>query len=458
MFIMVHTFEACGTYMALDTDSGAVHAVDKLAYEIIRQFESKSKEEIVASLQGEFGASAVQEAYEEVEEVAREGMLFTHEDYDGVFESAQPGVVKAMCLHVAHDCNLRCAYCFASTGEFHGERMLMDAQVGFKALDFLVAHSGNRHFLEVDFFGGEPLMNWEAVKQIVAYGRSLEAPNGKRFKFTITTNGLGLNDEVIDFVNREMDNVVISLDGRPEVHDLLRKTVKGTGSFEHILPKAKRLAESRNQDKYYVRGTFTRHNLDFASDVLYLADQGFEQISIEPVVAPDEVEYSLHREHLPEIIDEYEKLASLYLRRRRDGQWFNFFHFMIDLGQGPCVKKRLTGCGAGNEYVAVAPQGDIYPCHQFVGMPEFKMGSVLDGSFDRDLQAKFAANHVLAKPECKDCWARFYCSGGCAANAHQFNGDIAKPYELGCEMERKRLECALAIYAIERDWAQQQGE
>lgn len=390
------------------------------------------------------------EAIAEIEELKAEGQLFAQVDYSAVTERPINKVVKALCLHVAHDCNLRCAYCFASTGDFHGPREMMSFEVGKKALEFLMEHSGNRRFLEVDFFGGEPLMNFDVVKQIVAYGRELEKQYNKRIRFTLTTNGVGLTDEIIEYLNAEMDNVVISIDGRREVHDAMRKTVNGKGSYDVILDKAKKLADSRNQDKYYVRGTFTRDNLDFAKDVISLADAGFEQISIEPVVADDQMPYSLRAEDLARIFNEYETLAQTMMIRRRNGQWFNFFHFMIDLGKGPCVVKRLTGCGAGNEYVAVTPTGELYPCHQFVGEKQFCMGSVMDGTFDEDMQQRFLQNHVLAKPECRECWAKFYCSGGCAANAWQFNKDIQKPYRLGCEMEKKRLECALAMQVLEK--------
>lgn len=445
---MVHAFAALGVYMALDSESGAVHVVDRLAYEVLRRWEFP-RDQWLEPLCGDFGRDQVMEAIAEIEELKQQGMLFANPDYSEVVARPRASVIKALCLHVAHDCNLRCAYCFASTGDFHGPREMMSAEVGKRALEFLMQRSGNRRFLEVDFFGGEPLMNFNVVRELVAYGRDLEKQHGKRIRFTLTTNGLGLTDEVIAFLNAEMDNVVISIDGRREVHDAMRKTCNGRGSYDLIIKKAKKLADSRNQDKYYVRGTFTRNNLDFARDVLSLADEGFEQISVEPVVADGALPYSLQVEDLAKIFAEYESLASAMLMRRENGQWFNFFHFMIDLNGGPCVSKRLTGCGAGNEYVAVTPTGDIYPCHQFVGEESFRMGSVMDGSFDADMQQRFMQNHVLAKPECSQCWAKFYCSGGCAANAWQFNRDITKPYRLGCEMEKKRVECALAMHVLE---------
>lgn len=443
---MIHAFTACGRKMALDVGSGAVHLLDDLAYEAVRHWETLPRDALGALLCDAFPKDEVDEVLSELDTLAASGQLGSDDQYD--VAPQPPGIVKAMCLHAAHDCNLRCQYCFASQGDYHDrDRSLMSADVGKKALDWLVARSGGRHALEVDFFGGEPLMNFDAIKEIVAYGRTLEAPNNKRFKFTLTTNALGLTDEVIDFLNAEMDNVVLSIDGRAAVHDRMRPTPNGKGSFAAVLPRAKRLADSRDQQRYYVRGTFTRHNLDFDEDVLFLADEGFEQISVEPVVADAAVDYALSEADLPVILETYERLASAYIRRRREGQWFNFFHFMVDLSSGPCLRKRLTGCGAGNEYVAVTPQGDLYPCHQFVGREGFRMGSVMDGSFDAALQEKFAANHVLAKETCAACWARFYCSGGCAANAHAMHGDISKPYALECEMERKRLELALAIAA-----------
>lgn len=445
---MIHAFTALGRKMALDVGSGAVHALDDLAYEAVKQWETLPREALGALLCASFPEDEVNEALEELAELAAQGQLGAEEPKD--VEPAQAGVVKAMCLHAAHDCNLRCRYCFASQGDYRDrDRSLMPAEVGIKALEWLVQHSGARRNLEVDFFGGEPLMNFNAIKRIVAHGRLLEKTRDKQFKFTLTTNALGLTDEIIAFLNEEMDNVVLSIDGRREVHDAMRPAPNGGGSFDLVLPKAKRLADSRGQQRYYVRGTFTRHNLDFDRDVLTLSDEGFEQISVEPVVADDARDYALTEKELPAILETYERLAAAYIRRRREGKWFNFFHFMVDLKNGPCLKKRLTGCGAGNEYVAVTPKGDLYPCHQFVGREGFQMGSVLDGTFDRDIQRRFAANHVMAKEACRSCWARFYCSGGCAANAHMKHGDIAKPYELECVMERKRLECALAIAAEE---------
>ncbi len=447
---MIHTFTAVNQPMALDVGSGAVHALDELAYEALKLWDTLDRDAILLTLSKRFDPQNVEEVLSELSELEKLGQLNAPDGYDDVQVNA-PGVVKAMCLHAAHDCNLRCRYCFADTGEYHSRlRCMLSVETGKAALDWLVKMSGKRVNLEVDFFGGEPLMNYKVMKEIVAYGRELERHHNKQFKFTTTTNGILMSDEVIDFFNREMDNVVLSIDGRPEVHDRMRPTPNGSGSYTHIIPNALRLAKSRNQQRYYIRGTFTAHNLDFASDVLHLADAGFEQLSIEPVVADPACDYALKPSHLPRIFDEYEALAKEYIKRRKDGRWFNFFHFMIDLAGGPCLRKRLTGCGAGNEYVAVTPEGDIYPCHQFVGRDGFVMGSVLSGSFDTSIQQKFAANNVLSKEACRDCWARFFCSGGCAANAHLFHGDISKPYDLECQMERKRLECAMAIYALEQ--------
>ena len=446
---MIHTFKAVGQPMMLDVGSGAVHAIDQTAYDVLSLWNDHTPEDIVQTLSDRYDREELEEVVAELRQLEALGALNAPDDYRDI-ELQEPGVVKAMCLHAAHDCNLRCKYCFAATGDFcMGERKLLPFEVGKAALDWLVEKSGKRVNLEVDFFGGEPLMNFPVIKRLVEYGRSIEKEKNKHFKFTTTTNCVAMTDEIMDFLNKEMDNVVISMDGRPEVHDRMRPTANGKGSYELIAEKAKRFAEKRGQKQYYVRGTFTGYNKDFGNDVLFLADQGFEQISVEPVVTDPGCEYALKEEDLPQIMAEYDRLAQIYLDRRANGKWFNFFHFMIDLAGGPCLRKRLTGCGAGNEYVAVTPDGEIYPCHQFVGRDGFRMGSVLDGSFDREIQKKFAANNVLSKEKCRDCWARFFCSGGCAANAHAFHGDISQPYDLECQMERKRLECAMAIYAKE---------
>ena len=448
---MIHTFKAVGQPMLLDVGSGAVHAIDELAYDVLEKWNDSTPAEIKAALAGKYTAEELDEVIAELQQLEEIGALNAPDNYDNVKQIRDPGTIKSMCLHVAHDCNLRCKYCFAATGDFcMGERKLLPYEVGKAALDWLVEKSGKRVNLEVDFFGGEPLMNFEVIKQLVAYGRSIEQEKNKKFKFTTTTNCVLINDEIIDFLNKEMSNVVISMDGRPEVHDRMRPTANGRGSYELIAPKAKEFAKRRGDGEYYVRGTFTGFNKDFGNDVLFLADEGFEQLSIEPVVTDPKCEYALHEEDLPQIFDEYERLGQAYMDRRANGKWFNFFHFMVDLEGGPCLRKRLTGCGAGNEYIAVTPDGDIYPCHQFVGREGYRMGSVLDGTFNREIQATFANNTVLTKEKCRECWARFYCSGGCAANAQAFNGDISKPYDMECQMERKRLECAMAIYAKER--------
>lgn len=447
---MIHAFYSNGQYMLLDVESGAVHVIDELVYDIVQSLEKGgSRAAVLENLAGKHPIGDMEEALDELDELACAGALFAPEPIVDVPEG--PQVVKAMCLHVAHDCNLRCTYCFASTGEYQTGRALMPLETGKKALDFLVERSGNRRNLEVDFFGGEPLLNFEVVKMLVAYGREKEKLSGKTFKFTITTNGLGLTDEIIDYCNKEMSNVVISIDGRKEIHDHLRKTVGGHGSFDAILPKAKKLAFMRQEQgkDYYIRGTFTRRNVDFAADALFLADEGFEQISLEPVVLGADSALSLREEDLGAIAAEYERFASEYYDRRKNGKWFNFFHFMIDLGHGPCVAKRMTGCGAGSEYVAVTPEGDIYPCHQFVGNTQYIMGSVNTGEFNTEQQRQFKACNVTTKPTCRQCWAKYYCSGGCAANAWNFNKDIYKPYALSCEMQKKRFECALSIYAKE---------
>jgi len=446
---VLHLFRALGALMALDVDSGAVHVVDEMAYRALSMAETHCDSEIEAALTREYPAEDVRELMGEIASLRAGGSLLAEHDYTENISPHQ-GIIKAMCLHAAHDCDLRCRYCFAGTGGFHGPRGLLSLEVGKRALEFLVENSGQRRNLEVDFFGGEPLLNFEVVKALVEYGRELEASRDKRFDFTITTNGLGLTDEIIDFINSEMYNVVISIDGRREVHDFMRPMVGGSGSYDTIIENALKLIKRRGDGQYYVRGTYTARNLDFAQDVLAIHDAGFEHISVEPVVLPEGSTYALTEAMLPRILEEYETLARLVRARRKAGRPITFFHFMVDLSGGPCIRKRLAGCGAGNEYVAVTPEGDIYPCHQFVGREGFRMGSVVDGSIDRAMQAAFSANHVLSKPKCRDCWSKYYCGGGCAANAHAFNGDIAKPYELECHMQRKRMECAMVMVALDQ--------
>ncbi len=451
--MMVHQYKNNGYNILLDVNSGAVHVVDEIVYDMIPMYGNMNLDEIKAKLGDKYKADDIKEAYDEITELKNAGSLFTediYENYIDSFKNRQP-VVKALCLHIAHDCNLACQYCFAEEGEYHGRRALMSFEVGKKALDFLVANSGSRRNLEVDFFGGEPLMNWEVVKQLVEYGRSIEEANNKKFRFTLTTNGVLLNDEILDFVNKEMGNIVLSTDGRREVHDRMRPFRNGKGSYDLIMPKFKKVAESRNQTNYYVRGTFTHYNLDFSNDVLSLADQGFKQISVEPVVASPEDGYALRPEDLPQIFEEYDKLAVEMIKREKEGRGFNFFHFMIDLTGGPCVYKRLSGCGSGTEYLAVTPWGDLYPCHQFVGNEDFLLGNVDDGIVKKNICEEFKQCNVYSKPKCKDCFAKLFCSGGCAANSYNFHGNINDSYEVGCEMERKRVECAIMIKAALAD-------
>ncbi len=477
---MVHQYKNNGYNIVLDVNSGMVHVVDDLAYDIIEKYNHIDKDnrkslpdtykdvilqEILAKYRNleyrelfegdtdneEAVKTAVSEAFENIEELITEEALFTEDIYEKYitdFKSRQT-VVKALCLHIAHDCNLACRYCFAEEGEYQGRRALMSYEVGKQALDFLIKSSGNRKNLEVDFFGGEPLMNFEVVKQLVAYGREQEALHNKKFRFTLTTNGILLNDDIMEFANREMSNVVLSIDGRKEVNDLMRPSRNGKGSYDLILPKFKKVAESRNQNNYYVRGTFTHNNLDFSEDVKHLAESGFKQISVEPVVAGEEESYAIKKEDIPRIFEEYDKLARYMIEKKKAGQDFNFFHFMLDLSGGPCVAKRLSGCGSGTEYLAVTPWGDLYPCHQFVGEEDFLMGNVFEGVKKPDLRDEFKCCNVYAKDKCRDCFARFYCSGGCAANSFKFHGTINDAYDIGCELQKKRVECAIMLKAAE---------
>lgn len=448
---MIHKFSMNGYNIVLDVNGGAVHVLDDVAYRVLDFYKEKSKEEIVEALKDEYSAEQVLEACDEIANLEEEGLLYTEEVY-----STHPSfvdrkkVVKAMCLHVAHDCNLKCKYCFAAQGDFGGTKELMSFEVGKKAIDYLIANSGNRRNLEIDFFGGEPLMNFDVVKQLVEYGRSVEKEHGKNIRFTITTNGILLDDEKIKYINENMHNAVLSLDGRKNVNDNMRPTLNDKGSHDIILPKFKKLVDERPKDKYYyIRGTFTRENLDFAEDVMYFAEQGFKLTSIEPVIDDESNPYALREEDLPKVFEEYEKLAVKYADMQVEGDDFKFFHFIVDLNQGPCVIKRITGCGAGNEYLAITPEGDIYPCHQFVGNDEYKLANIMDEEvvLPLDITNKFRNAHVYSKEECKKCWNKFYCSGGCHANAMNFNGDVMKPYELGCEMQKKRTECSIMIQA-----------
>ena len=454
---MIHCYQSNGYSIVMDVNSGAVHVVDDLVYQLVPLLESLVKEkkdkgeilDFVKAQQLPYTEEETAEAVDEILLLAQEGQLYTEDIYENYIDSFKnrETVVKALCLHIAHDCNLACRYCFAEEGEYHGRRAIMSYEVGKKALDFLVANSGNRTNLEVDFFGGEPLMNWEVVKQLVAYGRSLEEEHHKKFRFTITTNGVLLNDEILEFVNKEMGNMVLSIDGRKEVHDRMRPHRGGQGSYDEIVPKFKKAAESRGQMNYYVRGTYTHYNTDFAKDVLHLADLGFKQISVEPVVAPETEDYAIREEDLPQLLAQYDELAVEMIKRRKEGNGFNFFHFMIDLEGGPCVAKRLSGCGSGTEYLAVTPWGDLYPCHQFVGNEDFLMGNVDEGVLRTDIRDEFKQCNVYAKEKCKDCFAKFYCSGGCAANSYNFTGNVNGSYDIGCELQRKRIECAIMIKA-----------
>jgi uncharacterized protein len=473
---MVYQFKNNGYNIVLDVNSGMIHVVDELAYDIIELYEQKDQDTIIRTMVEKYSVpenasklveqedeknelinnpealtALVKEVIQDVEQLKQDGALFTKDIYEEYIRDfkKRSTVVKALCLHIAHDCNLACKYCFAEEGEYKGHRELMSYEVGKKALDFLIANSGNRRNLEVDFFGGEPLMNWQVVKDLVRYGREQEAIHNKNFRFTLTTNGVLLDDEVMEFANREMSNVVLSIDGRKEINDRMRPSRNGKGSYELILPKFKKLAESRNQTNYYVRGTFTHNNLDFSEDVKHLADQGFKQISVEPVVALPEDSYSITEEDLPALFEEYDRLAKMMLEYKKQGKDFNFFHFMIDLSGGPCVAKRLSGCGSGTEYLAVTPWGDLYPCHQFVGIPEYLMGNVDEGILRPELREEFKVCNVYSKEKCRNCFAKFYCSGGCAANSFKFHGDINDTYDIGCELQKKRVECAIMLKAAE---------
>ena len=449
----VHTFTALGQYLAADVNSGAVHVLDQLTYDLLKKLgegpvgEGRVPQELAAQLP-QYDPADLEESWQELQELQEAGLLFTNDDYldtKAAMDLPKAAVVKALCLHVSHDCNLRCRYCFASTGDFGtGHRMTMDFETAKKAIDWVVTKSGKRRNIEVDFFGGEPLMALDTVKRTVEYARSLEKEHDKVFRFTITTNGVLLDDETIDYINREMSNVVLSPDGRKEVNDRMRPTVNGKGSYEVIVPKFQKLVAGRGTRDYYVRGTFTRENLDFTADVLRMGDLGFRHVSVEPCSGPADDPFAIREEDLSRVEKEYEKLAQALMDRKD----INFFHFNVDLSQGPCVIKRLRGCGAGCEYVAITPDGDIYPCHQFVGREEYCMGSVHDGSFDMDISGRFAQQNIYTRPACQECWARFYCSGGCSASNLLVNGDITRSNEVACAMQRKRLECAIALNAL----------
>ena len=457
---MIHRYQKKGLNFVLDVNSGAVHLLDDISYAVSGLLDENMgdtcPQSIIDALP-DYTADEIREAYDELYELKKAGQLFAQDDYIDVSRYIPVNApVKALCLHVAHDCNLRCKYCFASTGDFGQGRKIMPPEIAKKAIDFVIARSGVRHNIEVDFFGGEPLMAWDTVTQTVDYARSLEEKYNKKFRFTITTNGLLLDEDKRKYINENMDNCVLSLDGRREVNDEFRKTVAGTGSYDTIVPKFKALVDERDPNlDYYARGTFTSHNLDFAEDVLSIADAGFDRLSVEPVTADPGCGYDLTEDDLPKIEAEYDRLTDIMLERKKEGKPFTFFHFMVDLDQGPCVVKRLRGCGAGYEYVAVTPDGDIYPCHQFVGKDEFKQGSVLDQSFNMDIAQKFAGMNIYSRPKCQKCWAKFYCSGGCSAANYNMNHDMNDSYDLGCEMERKRLACAIYLKAMDKICANQ---
>ena len=448
---MIHKYKLNGLNIVLDVNSGGVHLVDELTYDLLDNveppFEAECPQKVVDKLSKAYDEQDIRDCYSEIVELYNDKILFSEDDYEKYAQYSVASPVKAMCLNIAHDCQLRCKYCFASTGDFGKGRKLMSFETGKHAIDFLLENSGDRPNLELDFFGGEPLMNFKVVKQVVEYARSREKEYNKKFRFTITTNGLLLDDEKIDFINREMSNVVLSIDGRKEVNDFFRVLPNGQGCYDMILPKYQKLVAGRGDKEYYVRGTFTNKNPDFSNDVFALNEAGFDQISIEPVVGDDDI-YALTEKDLPAVFAEYEKLSLRLLENEKNGKKFNFFHFMLDLDQGPCAIKRLRGCGCGNDYVAITPDGDIFPCHQFVGIDEYKMGNIDEGTFNQEMKADFAKAHVYSKPDCRECWAKFYCSGGCNANNYQYMGDIRSAHKISCQLEKKRLECAIMMKAV----------
>ena len=455
---MIHQYKLGGYNIVLDICSGSVHAVDEVAYDIIGMFEEKEKSEVISAVAQKYEGREditredIEECYGQVEELKAEGKLFASDTFEGMaghLKAKTSGVVKALCLHVAHTCNLNCSYCFASQGKYHGERAIMSYEVGKRALDFLVENSGNRRNLEVDFFGGEPLMNFDVVKRLVAYARSIEKEKGKNFRFTLTTNGVLVDDDVIEFANRECSNVVLSLDGRKEVHDRYRVDYAGNGSWEKIVPKFQKFVEARGGKNYYMRGTFTHANPDFLEDIKVMLDLGFCELSMEPVVCAEGDPSALTDDDLPIVMEQYEKLAELMIERDKAGKPFTFYHYMIDLSGGPCIYKRISGCGSGTEYMAVTPWGDLYPCHQFVGEEKFKLGDIWQGVTNKETQCEFGNCNVYARPDCRDCWAKLYCSGGCAANAYHSTGSVNGVYEYGCKLFRKRMECAIMV-AVDR--------
>lgn len=447
---MVHCYKNNGYNIVLDSNSGSVHAVDEVAFEVIDKYESRSKEEIILELCAkypEITADDIEEIFQDIEELKKEGKLFSEDKFKDlqIDIKARPTQLKALCLHIAHDCNMCCKYCFAGEGEYSGDRSLMSFEVGKRALDFLIEQSGSRKNLEVDFFGGEPLLNFDVVKQLVAYARSIEKEKGKNFRFTLTTNGVLLNDEVMEWANKECYNVVLSLDGRKETNDRMRRTRNDKGTYDLILPKFQKMAKERNQQGYYIRGTYTHYNTDFANDILHLADLGFEQLAMEPVVTDPKMDYALQESDIPKLKDQYDLLAKEMCKRNREGKGFTFFHYMIDLEGGPCIYKRISGCGVGTDYMAVTPWGDLYPCHQFVGDDKFLLGNVFDGVKNTDIVNEFKLCNVYSREACQDCFAKLYCSGGCSANAYHTTGKITGTCDMSCELHRKRVENAIMI-------------
>ena len=452
---MIHQYKLNGFNIVLDTYSGGVHCVDDLSYDIIEMLDKGiSREEIKKEMLEKYDdlkESDIEETFGEIDNLIESGQLFTEDTFknQNLDLKKRDSVIKALCLHVAHTCNLNCEYCFAGQGKYHGEDAIMSFEVGKAALDFLVKNSGTRKNLEVDFFGGEPLVNFDVVKRLVAYARSIEKETGKHFRFTLTTNGVLLDDDVIDFLNKEMNNVVLSLDGRKEINDAKRKRLDGKGSYDIIVPKFQNFVKKRGDKEYYIRGTFTRNNLDFTNDIFHMLDLGFKELSMEPVVSKPDTEYALREEDLSLIYEQYEILAKEMIKRRREGNPFTFYHYMIDLSGGPCIYKRITGCGSGTEYLAVTPNGDFYPCHQFVGDKNFLMGNVRDGITNTKLRDEFKLCNVYSRKECENCWAKLYCSGGCAANSFHTTGSINGVYEYGCKLFKKRIECAIMVKIAE---------
>ncbi len=458
---MIHQYKQCGYNIVLDICSGAVHVVDDIAYDIISLYENKEEDEVISEISQKYSdvtRDEIIECYDQITELKDGGELFTEDNFEpmaGELKAKTSGVIKALCLHIAHTCNLNCSYCFASQGKYHGERALMSFEVGKRALDFLIENSGTRRNLEVDFFGGEPLMNFDVVKKLVEYARSIEKEKGKNFRFTLTTNGVLVDDDVIDFANKEMSNVVLSLDGRKEVHDRYRVDYMGRGSYDTIVPKFQKFVKARGGKNYYMRGTFTHANPDFLEDIKTMLELGFTELSMEPVVAAEGDESALTEEDKPIVMRQYEELADLMLKRDKEGKPFTFYHYMIDLKGGPCIYKRISGCGSGTEYMAVTPWGDLYPCHQFVGDEKFKLGDIWHGVENKEIQNEFASCNVYARSECRDCWAKLYCSGGCAANAYHATGSVKGVYKYGCDLFKKRMECAIVV-AVAREFGDEE--